>query len=481
MLRFFRLRRNIFSLGARVNPRRPIQPEVVRIQRVKFRWRRPKVSEVLVPLGACYVFYEILTRALVVLIDEADIELTEEERKELEEDEDEPIFIPFPGFTYSVEPPPYQGTDPEWRAYIRVSQNRELLASIRGGLAEMARLAVAKHPRLGARKGQDVRISKYWLDVQYPLRPPPTFVRKGLSLGGGDGITWTEQPVDSVAFFWTRQALWPSAVSLSFWSFTSALLTQNAMTVARFFGYEPPSDGLANMKQAMERVQQQLKKAPPLPSQGRTGEGSATSSLPPVDERSAGSTRTPETMSTGAGMDNALPTVPSAKDMYMIRATQEHTSGPWASFKRSLAQKWRPAPAYPPRGSIRVSGLVEVNTSQAMFTVDCMAWWDPQTEQFDPKTVVLQLRAIRPRLQNPLRTWNQEALMSWRQSIGCYDYLPLLDLGVLRRELNRRGIPKRAQTTDDSNSFVLEVAMMAKRLARMHVADVQLDEGDVYA
>ena len=90
------------------------------------------ISDVVVVAGLSFAFYEILTRALVVLVQEADIEITEEERQELEEEAAEPIFIPFPGFTKTVEPVPYRSTDPEWRAYVKVSRNQALLSSIRG-------------------------------------------------------------------------------------------------------------------------------------------------------------------------------------------------------------------------------------------------------------------------------------------------------------------------------------------------------------
>ncbi|KAI0452376.1 hypothetical protein F5B21DRAFT_483895 [Xylaria acuta] len=414
MLRLLRPRGNIVSLGARINPAMPksshSQPEVVRTYRVKFRRKRPKISSLLIYAGVSCVLYEGFTRALIALVDEEDLEMTEQERQELEE-EAKPMFIPFPGFTQKIQPLPYRGSDPEWQAYIKVSQDGELLVSIRNSLAEMALRTIAKHPGITRQWGKNVSLSKYWLDIHYPLEPPPTFVRQGLSFGGGHGITWAKQPVESVAVFRTRQALWPSAVSFSVWSFTSTLITQNAMIIAKFFGYETQTDSLPDMQQTIERIQQQLKKQsrkpsavpPPLPSEGRTGDGATTSPFPPVDGRAAGSTRTPEAMGTGTGEDNALPTVPKAKDMHITHTTQEHRSGAWDSFKKSLVKKWRAPHAYPPRGSIRVSGLVEVNTPGAIMTVDCVAWWDPQTKKFDQRTLVLSLRAIRPKIQSPRR------------------------------------------------------------------------------
>lgn len=87
----------------------------------------------------------------------------------------------------------------------------------------------------------------------------------------------------------------------------------------------------------------------------------------------------------------------------MVRTVQGHTSGPWDQFKKSLVQKWRTPKAYPPRGSIRVAGLVEVITPRAIITVDCVAWWDPQTKEYDSRTLYLSVRAVRPKVQTPDR------------------------------------------------------------------------------
>jgi len=79
--------------------------------------------------------YELYSRAVLDRwanwLDEIEEELTEEELKEIEEQPIEPIFIPFPGFTKKVQPAPYRRTDPEWQAYVRVSQDEELTKSIR--------------------------------------------------------------------------------------------------------------------------------------------------------------------------------------------------------------------------------------------------------------------------------------------------------------------------------------------------------------
>ncbi|KAI1191763.1 hypothetical protein F5B17DRAFT_380845 [Nemania serpens] len=412
MSRLFRLRQ-VFSLGARVNPAKTPHPEVVRLQRVRFRKKAPKTSTLVILSGAAVASNYIIMRNILVWVDEE--EMTEAERQEIEDEEAATItiriegFIPLPGTTRMVPSLPYRSSDPEWREFLKISRDQALGLSIRTSLAELACRAVSRHSLLASRWGKDAAVSKYWLDIYYPFRPPPTFVRKGLSISG-DGIRVEEQPVDSAIVSRTRHALWPSALASALWSFTSALMTQNVAAISKFFGHEiqpPPS---TNVYLAMEKFQQQLKKQSGRPSsaavspssQDRADEGSTTGPLPPPDKIPAGSTTTPETMGTGAGVDPA-PAAPSVKDMPIVRMAQEHTSGPWDKFKKSFVQKWQRPPAQPPRGSIRVSGLVEITTTDAIIMVDCMGWWDPKTRKYDPYTTSLQLRAIRPKIQSAFR------------------------------------------------------------------------------
>lgn len=49
-----------------------------------------------------------------------------------EEEEDKPLFIPFPGTTKQLKPVPYRGSDPEWQAFIKFSQDQDLAKRVRG-------------------------------------------------------------------------------------------------------------------------------------------------------------------------------------------------------------------------------------------------------------------------------------------------------------------------------------------------------------
>ncbi|KAI1415057.1 hypothetical protein F5Y13DRAFT_197060 [Hypoxylon sp. FL1857] len=426
MFRLLRSRPNPFALAARVHAASAPTPQVIQVQRVKIRrkWFKPRNFI----LAGCmyYLCYEIYKSSVVstfsAWLDEQERQLTKDEREEMEEEMLEPIFIPLPLTTKLVMSEPYKSTDPEWKAFIRVNKNRELVRSIQSGLAELVRKTAAQSPVLVRRCGSDMKLGKYWLDVQYPLRPPPTFVRKGIALGD-DGIYIAEEPIDTTTAIWIRRALWPSTLTLSLWSFSGALFKQNAMNFARLLGYEPNPTPNPSLQQAIDKVHQKLKNPKPEPetkapsslpsAKTQTADGSSAESASAVEKRSPDSSPAPGPSAAPprSSVSSPTPIIPaaegdkpkSAKDMYGIKSTQEHTNGPWRAFAQTFMQTWRPIQELPPRGSIHVSGLVEITTSRALITMDVSAFWDPKTEKFDLNTAVFRLRTLRMRTQSPMR------------------------------------------------------------------------------
>ncbi|KAI0008130.1 hypothetical protein F4779DRAFT_618893 [Xylariaceae sp. FL0662B] len=420
MFRLFRSPRGILRLGARVHGTQGPQPQVIQIQRVKIRRKWFKPMRFVIAAGIYYGCYQIYTISvfgtLGKWLDQQMSQMSKKEREEIEAEEADPMFIPFPLTTKMVEPLPYRSTDPEWQEFVKISRNDKLMGTVRDNLAELALRAVKSHPILIQKCGTEARVGKRWLDIQFPAKPPPTFTRKGLTIDD-DGIFVEEQPVDSLTVFRIQRALWPSALTLSLWSFSMALMKQNAITIAKSLGFEvePPNH---NLQQTMERIHQQLKKPPvkadsqvprSLSKKTQAADGASTDSASAVGKGSTAAPGPPSASGTTSGsstpsMPNAESGKPkSAKDIYTIKLTQEHTNDPWQAFKQKFAQTWRPISGFPPRGSINISGIVEILTPRAILTVDVDAWWDPKTEKFDGRTLSLRLRALRMRTQSPLR------------------------------------------------------------------------------
>jgi hypothetical protein len=93
-------------------------------------------------------------------------------------------------------------------------------------------------------------------------------------------------------------------------------------------------------------------------------------------------------------MQEAKDNTPPALKLHLQRA--------FMAFRTKFAQTWRPAPNYPPRGSILVSGLIELDSPKAWLVIDVRAAWDPKTKQYDPRSMHLAMRRLQMKRQAPL-------------------------------------------------------------------------------
>jgi hypothetical protein len=85
--------------------------------------------------AAIYISYSLYSK---FVLDPLSRILDEGEELDLpdkaDEEEDVPLFIPFPGTTKQLKPVPYRGSDPEWQEFIKFSQDQDLAKRVRGQL-----------------------------------------------------------------------------------------------------------------------------------------------------------------------------------------------------------------------------------------------------------------------------------------------------------------------------------------------------------
>lgn len=79
-----------------------------------------------------------------------------------------------------------------------------------------------------------------------------------------------------------------------------------------------------------------------------------------------------------------------------------HFFGGILAFKQKMAEKWKAPVAYAPRGSIIVSGLVELDAPKAWVVMDVFAGWDPKTKAFDPYSMLIRVRRLQPKKQQAM-------------------------------------------------------------------------------
>lgn len=214
-------------------------------------------------------------------------------------------------------------------------------------------------------------------------------------------------PVDSLTVFRIRQALWPSALTQSFWSFSKVLIKQDTAIIAEMLGIQ------SRPQPSVEAL---------LAQRGKGSESETETSAQPAEDgvpRTAAATRSlAET--THPEPNRSLDKAPSdALDALTKRVKTEaqsnqeekdnalvplktHLMNAYTAFRTKFAQTWRPAPNYPPRGSILVSGLVELDSPNAWLVMDVRAAWDPKTKSYDARSMQVVMRRFQMKKQAPL-------------------------------------------------------------------------------
>ncbi|KAF4834529.1 hypothetical protein CGCTS75_v003105 [Colletotrichum tropicale] len=401
MWRFFRPRAS--TLAARALAPKVQGQQTIVVQRVKVTKSRFRARSFFLGAGislACWqMYWSTVLNPFFRHVDREYESLSAAEKKALDEEMDEetePWFIPFPFTTKQVSQPPYKGTDPEWRQYVRISKDKELQNHIRADLAHWVRSAVERHPTLTARCGNVVNLRRYWLDIDFPYRPPPVYYSSGL-LMQDDGLYWSTQPVDSLTVNRLRKILSPEAMTLSTWAFTSALVKQHFEGLSRALGFEP-SKPMSPFPSLPGGNVQQTKSEGPLPSANRqTPDGT------PAENASHDVSKTSDSRQSGEPESGGRTNFVRDTAMSHIEGMKQITDGPAREFRKKLAQSWKPTRSYPPRGCILVSGFVEIELPRGFVVIDVWGHWNPKTEKFEPRSTYMILRRIQMKQQAPAR------------------------------------------------------------------------------
>lgn len=285
---------------------------------------------------------------------------------------------------------------------------------------------IEKTPMLTARCGKEMRLHRKLLNIVYPPMPPPKVMRSVIVVDGVS-ISVAERPIDSWVHNRITRALYPSALAASLWAFSGALVKQNMDAAARFLGLEQSGLSGANINLAMEQVDRKLKEiassktftspGPPLnpESKPQTTDADMPRDAAPGPKATSGGPSMPSlpTLPTPtASVDRPLPADPSAldektisaRDLYLVKATREHTSGPRQAFMQTFGLSWKPAPvSLPPTGSIAIVGLVSYEATNAWITCEASMWYDTKAQAFDTRSSRVRVQTIIPKKQSPRR------------------------------------------------------------------------------
>ncbi|TVY22992.1 hypothetical protein LHYA1_G008809 [Lachnellula hyalina] len=399
MFRHTRTMRGIFSMS-----RLPLNLEAkkqagqaMNVQKVRFRKQAFRPKMLAFYFITSYICYDIYGRMVLDPIDKAAMEAMEGMPAEVAGEVDDPLFIPFPGTVKETRRKPYRGSDPEWQEFIKFSKDKTGQTKVRDELARRVKRIAELHPIITRKCGKELTQRRCWLDVDFPHYPPPEFERSGIEISD-EAISWTTQPVDSLTVYRLRHVLWPSALALSFWNFTKVLIVDDTKRIASMLGIRS-TPSAPSIEQLLQKQQQMMKGSlpnkdgPPAQAEGET----TSSPKAMIKISTAAKTRLSEQPEEKTTQETEI--WPGTR---VAVALHQHFNHAIMAFKGKFLQTWHPTANYPPRGSILVSGMVELEAPKAYLVFDVNAAWDPQVQDFDARSMVVKLRRFQWKSQGPV-------------------------------------------------------------------------------
>lgn len=389
----------------------PKKPVVV--QRIRLR-NRFRLRNVLIGTVVFYVSYQVYTTVvfspLYAWLEEEEKHLTPRQLKELSE-EDLDTFIPLPLTMRSVQPPPYSGQDPEWQEFVRISRDMPYQERMRSTLTSTIVQQLTINKLLVMKMGKPVKVRRSWLDIYFPYQPPLEFVRSGILITD-DSIGIAERPVDSGLANMTTRVLWPVAVANGAWVTLQTVAQLHYQQIRRMLGYEtttkpifgipanapktaglppgaPPYGPLQQNPEIQRMLQQVRQQSTKRPQDIKDPAAMAASQAQGGSGAGALGTASPSATEAGNVMTESFP------GQNFVKQAMAHG---WMA----LVKKWK-RPEIPPRGSVIVSGMVEVETPKAFVVLDVVAYWDPKARAYHHRSTVLRFRRTQLKEQRPMR------------------------------------------------------------------------------
>ncbi|OCK73746.1 hypothetical protein K432DRAFT_364472 [Lepidopterella palustris CBS 459.81] len=355
------------------------ESNAVKVQRVRFQqqvFTKRRLLSALIYSSAFLTFWHFVLPA----IDDED-EAEDEHYHEEGGEELEPIFIPL-GITKARPRTFYKGSDPEWQEFRKIAPDQAKHAKMRDQLVSTVRMAVANDPRFKARMGDiNVTLGAHWLDIIFPDGPPIEYERAGIEISD-DRISWATRPVTQLNYHRLNRALYPTAVFSSIYASTKYLFNEHTRQVKQYFGLPTTSDQHSHrhLNTGTAGAAKTPATPPPAVAEAEAAQRTTSPETPPAPQQS---TTAPSPGSNPKEKNVSIPEFTPAPPHFALHI-----------FANTLSRAWKPAPMEPPRGTIVVSGLIEVKGTKARMTMDVSGAYDPKTNKY------VLLRAAVRRIQD---------------------------------------------------------------------------------
>lgn len=134
-----------------------------------------KATTYALTFAACYVVWGTVAFLPLKRLDPVVVE------SQQEEDELEPLFLPFPFTEKQIQPLPYAGAEEEWQSFVKFNADEKLRKRVKDDLNLIVKKAAESNPytKKWGKTGEGFQLGPSWLIMSFPERPPPEFIRWG--------------------------------------------------------------------------------------------------------------------------------------------------------------------------------------------------------------------------------------------------------------------------------------------------------------
>lgn len=395
-------------------------------------YRRDLVVAVLGTFAIYEVFKWTVLRPIDKLADELEATLDEEDKKKLDEQMEETDFIPFPLTTQLVQPGPYFRSDPEYIEYQKISKDKELIKQI---IADAAPWAAQQIPQHGyAFQALKPKPYRSWIDAKFQDLPPPYYTQSGLEIGD-DFIAWSTMGIEADVAKRIERVVYPLPAAKAMWNFVRVaftlgdanekagqILTEHMKLPT---GYKVTFDQLAaatptgqeavkKQREAARRkaaevavriseeqnktIETKLKTSGDSSSSQQSSDASSNaSSSQTMNNEQTSEKQKPNTLTEWArkkkegdwsqedeeALKQYFLTLPSIQSVLQIAKRFKYAT---AVSAVTFQKEAKPMVCPPPRGAVKVSGLMQMLVPNGWMMFDVELHWDPKAKQFDEQS-----------------------------------------------------------------------------------------------
>ena len=213
-----------------------------------------------------------------------------------------------------------------------------------------------------------------------------------------NAVRWATRPVTPYNYFRLHEALWPRSMFQSLQASWDTFLAQQIKRITTALEFingqsgRPAKDGDSKANNKQTGVLNKQADVATKPDQAKPSTASSTSSAAAIASKDR---------SSFIASVQPLANVGNNDFLFASWVHQLITDGqaPSAAFVKTLKRTWRPVLTPPPRGSVIVSGLVEVVGPDGLVLLDVTAAYDPKESQW--VGLHAQIRRAKERRQSP--------------------------------------------------------------------------------